>query len=134
MSAETFFDTNIVLYALIDDGDRLPIARRSMSTGGIVSVQVLNELTNTLRRKFKLSWSDISAHIGTVAGLVDDVVPLSVAEHARARRIAERHKLQFYDALLIATAIEARCTRFVSEDMQDGLRIDGLVIVNPFSR
>ncbi|WP_252263399.1 hypothetical protein [Paracidobacterium acidisoli] len=39
---------------------------------------------------------------------------------------------QIYDALVIAAALEAGCTTLYSEDMQDGQKIDGLTIRNPF--
>jgi predicted nucleic acid-binding protein len=47
--------------------------------------------------------------------------------------IAERYQYKFYDALIVASALEARCTILYSEDMQDGHVIDGrLTIRNPF--
>jgi predicted nucleic acid-binding protein len=134
MSADSFFDTNVALYAVIEDQDRFATAQRALANGGIVSVQVLNEMTNTLRRKFRLGWDDVATHVGMIAGLMDDVVPVTLDAHARARDIAERHNLQFYDSLLLASALEAGCRRFVSEDMQDGLCIDSLTVENPFRR
>jgi predicted nucleic acid-binding protein len=134
MSADTFFDTNVVLYSVIEDQGRLPTANQALGNGGIVSVQVLNEMTNTLRRKFRLGWDDIATHVGMVAGLMDNVVPVTLEAHARAREIAERHNLQFYDSLLLASALEAGCTRFVSEDLQHGFAIGDLTVENPFRR
>jgi predicted nucleic acid-binding protein len=49
--------------------------------------------------------------------------------------VIERYKLATYDAMLIASALVAECDVFWSEDMHDGLVIDGtLTIRNPFSR
>jgi predicted nucleic acid-binding protein len=132
MSAEPFFDTNVVIYALIDDSERTAIAKRAIQAGGIISVQVINELTNTLRRKFRLSWSEIDAHVFHVVSMMDDVRPITAVTSVRARDIAERHNLQFYDSLLLASALEAGCRRFISEDMQDGFVVDGLKVENPF--
>jgi predicted nucleic acid-binding protein len=125
MSAEPFFDTNVVIYALIDDSERTAIAKRAIQAGGIISVQVINELTNTLRRKFRLSWSEIDAHVFHVVSMMDDVRPITAVTSVRAQDIAERHNL-------LASALEAGCRRFISEDMQDGFVVDGLKVENPF--
>jgi len=52
--------------------------------------------------------------------------------HAAARALAEDHRLSFYDALIVASAIEAGCNVLYSEDMQHGRAIGGLTIANPF--
>jgi predicted nucleic acid-binding protein len=70
--------------------------------------------------------------------LADVLAPLwrlmpSPALYARGLELQERHALGFYDALIVAAAIEGGCTRLWSEDMQDGLRINRLTIRNPFA-
>ena len=82
---EVFFDTNVVVYAMAGD---LPSADRSWSilrAGGRVSVQVLNECANTLRRKFLFDWPDV-ANAGRQLREPCDVVPLTVETHVRASR------------------------------------------------
>ncbi|MCY7350108.1 MAG: hypothetical protein LH606_05515 [Cytophagaceae bacterium] len=50
-----------------------------------------------------------------------------------ALRIKGRYGYQFYDSLIIATALQVGCTVLYSEDMQDGQVIDlRLTILNPF--
>ena len=132
MSAERFFDTNVAFYALTDDPIRAPIARRAIELGGTISVQVLNELTLALRRKAAQSWQAIDRHLEALAPFFLSVRPMLLSTHQLGREIAARHQLQFYDSLLLAAAIEARCDIFISEDMKDGLTIGGLTIVNPF--
>ena len=39
---------------------------------------------------------------------------------------------RFYDSLIVAAALEAGCTRLLSEDLQHGQQIEGLTIENPF--
>jgi predicted nucleic acid-binding protein len=56
---------------------------------------------------------------------VDDVVAASELE--------ERHRLSFWDALVIVSAQQSRATTLLSEDLQDGRRIAGLTITNPFA-
>jgi predicted nucleic acid-binding protein len=46
--------------------------------------------------------------------------------------LARDHALSFYDALIVAAAIEAGCDILYSEDMQHGRTIGGLAIINPF--
>ena len=53
-----FLDTNLLVYAQGTDA-KSEIAREVILEGGVISVQVLNEFTNVLRRKFSLSWDEI---------------------------------------------------------------------------
>jgi predicted nucleic acid-binding protein len=55
------------------------------------------------------------------------------ALYARALDLQERHAFRFYDALIVAAAIEGGCAHLWSEDMQHGLRVDRLAIRNPFA-
>ena len=61
-----------------------------------------------------------------------DVMPLTADTHASALGLARDHGLSFYDALIVAAAIEAGCDTLYSEDLQHGRTIGGLAIVNPF--
>ena len=47
--------------------------------------------------------------------------------------LAEKYQMQFFDALIVVITRRAGATILISEDMQDGLEIDGLRIVNPFA-
>jgi predicted nucleic acid-binding protein len=61
------------------------------------------------------------------------VLPLELGTHEEALRIAERHGHSIFDALMIAAALRAKYGTLWSEDMQDGMVIDGrLRIVDPF--
>jgi predicted nucleic acid-binding protein len=53
--------------------------------------------------------------------------------YEQALNIQGRYGYGFYDSLIIAAALEAACSRLISEDFQDGQRIEGLRIVNPFA-
>jgi predicted nucleic acid-binding protein len=52
--------------------------------------------------------------------------------YQRALDIQARYRYGFYDALIIAAALEAGCIRLYSEDLQHGQRIERLTIENPF--
>jgi predicted nucleic acid-binding protein len=56
----------------------------------------------------------------------------SPALYRRGLELQSRHGLSFYDALIVAAALEAGCTRLYTEDLQHGQKIEGLLIQNPF--
>ena len=132
MPAEAFLDTNIILYAVGDDPVRSPIAAARMTDGCTISVQVLNEFANICRRKLELPWREIDLHLDKVHRFALTVRPIEMSTHLLGRQIAERHQLPFYDSLLLAAAVEAGCRQFISEDLQHGLTIGALSVVNPF--
>jgi predicted nucleic acid-binding protein len=126
-----FFDTNILVYAQ-QTGAKADRARALLAGGGKLSVQVLNEFTAVSRRKLGKEWREIGEAISDVLALVEPPLPLTLDLHAAARACAEEQQLSFYDALIVASAIEAGCNALYSEDMQHGRTIDGVVIANPF--
>ena len=132
-ASSSFLDTNILVYAVAEHDPRLDIASSIVAEGGTISVQVLNEFANVLSRKWKWSWPDITMAVSNVLTLCAPPVPLTVAVHDRALALATRGSFSFYDALIIAAALEAGCTTLLSEDMQDGQVIEQkLTIRNPF--
>ena len=126
-----FFDTNILVYAQ-QTGGKAERARALFAGGGKLSVQVLNEFAAVSRRKQRQDWSAIAEAIDDVLTVVDRPLALTLDVHTVARELAEGHGISFYDALIVASAIEAGCNILYSEDMQHGRKIGGLAIVNPF--
>ncbi len=126
-----FFDTNILVYAQ-QTGGKGDRARTLVSGGGKLSVQVLNEFTAVSRRKQAKDWREIGEAVSDVLAVVDPPLALTLDLHTTARVLAEVHRLHFYDALIVAAAIEANCDTLFSEDMQHGRAIGGLTIINPF--
>jgi predicted nucleic acid-binding protein len=133
MSDKAFFDTNVFVYAIIQDDPRSDHAEELVAQGGTVSVQVLSEFAAVARRKTKMPWVDIRRALDGIKILCPDPLPLTLDTHQEALAIAERYGYKIYDALIVASALEARCTILYSEDMQDGQVIDHrLTIRNPF--
>ena len=126
-----FFDTNILVYAQ-QAGGKADRARALLAGGGKLSVQVLNEFTAVSRRKQGKEWREIGEAISDLLTLVEPPLALTLDLHAAARALAEDHRLSFYDASIVASAIEADCKVLFSEDMQHGRTIGGLTIANPF--
>lgn len=132
MSAD-FLDTNVIVYFASRDSGKFARAAECVTAGGTVSVQVLNELSLVLRRKFGMNWTDIRTAVGIVTDLLD-VVPITVDIHRQGLRLAERYGFAIYDAMIVSAALEAGCTRLWSEDMQHGLVVDDrLTLTNPFA-
>jgi predicted nucleic acid-binding protein len=126
-----FLDTNILVYAQ-QTGSKATISQDLIAEGGTISVQVLNELTNVLRKKDNRSWRDIELVLDDVDTALEPALPLTAATTRAALALARDHGFAFYDALIVAAAIEAGCDVLYSEDMQHGRSIGGLAIVNPF--
>lgn len=134
MRAEAFFDTNVLIYAVARDDPRNAQAEELLSSGGKISVQILNEFVSVARRKLQMPWSDVTEALDAFRVLCPSPLPISIAIHEAALKIAEKHGFGFYDALVIAAALESGCAVLYSEDFQDGQIIDGqLTIRNPFA-
>jgi predicted nucleic acid-binding protein len=127
-----FLDTNILVYAVSNDR-RQRRAQELLAAGGTISVQVLNEFANVLLNKLRRKWPDIEAALDDICAVLEPATHLTVVTHRAARTIARDHGLSFYDALIAAAALEAKCDTLLSEDMQDGRIIPGLKIMNPFA-
>ncbi|HVW91701.1 MAG TPA: PIN domain-containing protein [Devosia sp.] len=129
----SFFDSNILLYFVSSDLAKSERAKSRVRDGGTISVQVLNEVANVARRKMRMDWAEIADVLGVFRGLLT-VRPLTVDIHELGLRIAARHRLSIYDAMIVASALEAGCEVLYSEDMHHGTQIEGgLRIANPFA-
>jgi predicted nucleic acid-binding protein len=127
-----FFDTNILISVASGDPIKAGRAEELIAEGGMISVQVLNEAANVARRKMGLSWPETEVFLLTMRGLLA-VRPVTIETHETGLALAERYGLSIYDAMTAASALEADCDTLWSEDMQDGMLVDGrLCLVNPF--
>jgi len=134
MNDSVFFDTNVLVYVVGQKDHRTAAAEALLAGGGIVSVQVLNELASVARRKLGMTWEEIGEALAAIRTLCPTPVPLTVETHEAGLRIAAQYQLHIYDALVAAAALEAECTTLYSEDLHDGQIIDGrLTIRNPFT-
>jgi predicted nucleic acid-binding protein len=136
----SFFDSNIVLYTL----DRANVEKRGISRevlnrsveegAATISFQVVQEVLNTVSRKFEPRFTLEQAH-----HLLEEIlVPMwrvapSQSLYELGLDLRERYRYSFYDSLIIAAALSSGCDRLYTEDLQHGQRIEGLSIVNPFA-
>jgi predicted nucleic acid-binding protein len=128
----SFLDTNIVIH-FAGGGREADRAEALLKEGGVISVQVLNEVANVCRRKLSFEWQEVAEVLAWLRASLE-VVPVTLRTHELGMRLAERYQIAIYDALLLAAARLEECDSFWSEDMHDGLVIDGaLTIRNPFA-
>ncbi|MGC1463310.1 MAG: PIN domain-containing protein [Terracidiphilus sp.] len=137
MTANAFFDTNILIYALTvrassRQDPRSEIAEKTLSPGGVVSVQVLNELADVVTCRFQKGWDAIEQYLEVVNALCGRAVPLTVETQMAAIEISRRYGYRIYDSLILAAARQTGCETVFTEDMQHGQKIGGMTIVNPF--
>jgi predicted nucleic acid-binding protein len=127
-----FFDTNVVLYLLSADTAKADRAESLLASGGVISVQVLSDFASVARRKLGMPWAALREVITTLTSTLR-IEEISLATHDLALAIAERYRLGVYDAQIVAAARLAGCATLYSEDMHDGLSVEGaLTVVNPF--
>lgn len=133
MPDKAFFDTNVLIYAVARKDPRAARAEALLARGGVVSVQVLNEFASVARRKIRMPWPELVEALDAFLVFCPLPVPITIKTHESAVRLARKYGYGIYDALVAASALEAKCTTLYSEDLQDRQIIDGqLTIRNPF--
>lgn len=140
MADKVFIDTNILVY-LFDKSEKQKQTRiktfisEYLSRAKIyLSVQVINEFINVTSRKitFPIS-SDKQKDIIELVSDLFFITPLNLSTTLGALEISTKYKLSYWDSLIISSALENKCNILYSEDMQNGIIIEGrLTILNPF--
>jgi len=129
---DRFLDSNVLIYAYTNDARR-ERAIDLIAGGGVISVQSLAEFIHVARRRLKIDGQLLHE---AVQRLVDNLHvggSVTLGTLHRGLEISQRYKLSIHDSTLIAVALDAGCDEFLSEDLHDGLVIDGrLTIRNPF--
>jgi predicted nucleic acid-binding protein len=108
------------------------MAEKTLSLGGVVSVQVLNEFVDVATSKLKVDWNIVEQYLEVIYALCGSEVPLTAETNRTAIDISKRLGYRIYDSLILAAAVQAGCTTVYTEDLQHGQMIDGLRIENPF--
>lgn len=99
----------------------------------VLSAQSLREYYwNMLRQdRSRAAVLSLRKEVARLDGFVPNA--LRIDWMTEAWSLQDRHQLSFWDALLVASALAANCSVFLSEDMNGGQKIEGLTIVNPFT-
>ena len=131
-AADAFFDTNILLYLLSSDAAKADWAEGSLATGGVISVQVLNEFSAVARRKLGMSIEEIREAMAPIRS-VCRVEPLTERTHDLGLQVSERYGFSVYDSMIVAAALLSECSILYSEDLQEGQVLEKrLTVRNPF--
>ena len=128
---DSFFDTNVLIYLLSKDAAKADRAEALLASGGVVSVQVLNEFASVASRKLAMTIPEIREILSTIQG-VCIVKPLDIETHKLGLELAERYGFSIYDGMIVAAAVRAECTILYTEDLQQGQMIAKMQIRNPF--
>lgn len=130
--ADSFFDTSVLLYLLSSETKKADRVEALLAESGVISVQVLNEFTAVASRKLSMPLGEIREVLETIRSICR-TEPLTADDHDRAGEIMERYKFSFYDSVIVASALHARCKILYSEDLQHGQVIEKqLRVANPF--
>ena len=139
MNGRFFLDTNIFVYSFDSSAPSKArratqlIQRAAETAKGIVSFQVVQEFFNVAFRRFTqpMTVAEAEQYLSTVFRPLL-AVHSSQALYGEALRLTGRHRLSWFDSLIVAAAMEGRCSILYSEDFQDGQRFGDLKIQNPF--
>lgn len=140
MNDRFFLDTNLFVYTFdvktpAKARKAAQLIRRAADTGqGIISYQVVQEFFSVAFRRFAqpMSFAEAEQYLVTVLRPLL-AVHSSPAIYLEALRIAEKHRISWYDSLIIAAALRGRCRKLYTEDLQHGRKIEDLQIEDPFA-
>ena len=137
MSGKYFIDSNIIVYAHDLDKERREIAQQDIINGiisgnAVISAQVLSEFFVTVTQKIKepLSLPAAEAEVVLLSRL--EVVSLDIFLVQTAIRLQRKHRLSYWDSLILASAIKGGCAEIYSEDFTHARRYEGVLIKNIF--
>ena len=140
MTGPVFVDTNVLVY----DRDRRDARKHDQARAwmaalwrqrglGVVSTQVLTEFYWTVTRKLRPGLDEDVARRYVRSLCAWEVVSVDQPAISDAWAIQDRFELSFWDSLIVAAARIGRCSVLLTEDLQDGQDLDGLLVVSPFA-
>lgn len=132
-----FFDTNVFLYAFLNQGDAKKeiaaklIAQAVRDGDGWISTQVIREFLNVMLKKSARTMEEIKKTYSVFGcfKVVEDTLPLTY----RGLEIKEKYGTQYFDSIILASAEKGLCEVLYSEDFSDGQVYCGVKVVNPFA-
>lgn len=132
MKDKIFCDSNIFLYAFSNqDEKKKKVASDIITAQCTISVQVINEVSSNMIKKFKFNNRKIEKFV-TVCYEKYEIFDFSKEIFLMACNIREEYNISYYDSLIVSSAINSACDILYSEDMQHNQQIENLTIINPF--
>ncbi len=138
MSDKTFIDTNVLIYAHdVDAGEKHSIAKAVLhdlwsDRTGVLSMQVLQEFYINVTRKIPCPLPKAEARrvVGSYAIWCIETTPIEIST---AFRIEDESRIGFWDAMIVSAAAKSGAVRILSEDLNAGQLIAGILVENPFA-
>jgi predicted nucleic acid-binding protein len=138
MSAICFVDSNILVYARdASEPEKQPIAQNWMTAlwsreAGRTSIQTLNEFFVTVTAKLSPGLSSEEAWADVESLFAWSPLSIDPSLLQKGKTVQETFQLSWWDSLIVAAGHIQKCTILLSEDLQDGQDLDGLIVLNPF--
>lgn len=136
MTSRPTLDSNILVYAELEpETPKGAMAQRVIemtAARGVIAAQAMLEFVAVVRRRRIESLPSAIAKVDALS-VVFEVAPTTNLVAAAALTLVRDHRFQVWDAVIWSAARAAGATLFVSEDLQDGLVLDGMRVVNPFA-
>jgi predicted nucleic acid-binding protein len=138
MSDRAFVDTNVLVYAHdLDAGNKHEVAAKLISQlwdsrNGVLSTQVLQECYVTLTKKVVRPLGKMAVRRLLQSYFSWEIAVNDLQTILQASEIEEAHNLSFWDALIVAAASSKNVTLILTEDLNHGQIIEGILVQNPF--
>ena len=138
MTDIVFLDTNVIVYAF-DKNNKTKNEKALIILNDFylsdhykVSTQVIQEFSNIAQKKLlpPLPINEITVFIDTIP--ISNIIEITTETIKKALFVCQRFQLSFWDSMIIAAAIINDCNIVLSEDLSDGMKIESVVITNPF--
>jgi predicted nucleic acid-binding protein len=134
MNDRVFIDSNILIYAYSEEERKREKALDIIKTNeSVISIQVINEFVNVVKKKFNKENDEILEALHEIEEQLVIWDNLNLHLTKKAINLSEKYQYSYYDCLIIAAALEAKCSILYTEDMHHNHLIEGkLRITNPF--
>jgi predicted nucleic acid-binding protein len=127
---KAFIDTCVCVYLYSDDEpDKKSISENAVNNYDcIISTQVLNEFSAVCMRKKRASLDEIKLALTEMINQFT-VLQLEKEDMTKAIEIHDKYQYNYYDCLMITSALKSGCKYFISEDMHDGQVIENKLTI-----
>ena len=138
-TGRSLLDTNILVYSFFEGDKAKRTTARALVRAAldkhdaIISFQVVQEFLNVATRKpqCRMSQAEAQMYLANVLAPLCEVFP-DAALYSNALSIADETGWSFYDSVVVSSALAGGCDTVLTEDLQDGRTIRGIVVRNPF--
>ncbi len=137
MPVRATLDSNVLVYAALEPGSAKGVLAATLirltTPNGVLAVQALLEFVAVIRRRAP-SLTAKAVQQADAWAQVFQTAPTTLLIMTDALRLVHAHQFQVWDAVIWSAARAAGATVFLSEDLQDGMTLNSMRVVNPFSR